>query len=229
MVTSTGDNTKQAMMYLPSSHVSFHLCSSSNCCKMSTQSVASNLFTRYNSSTRQIMLGLNITRSLATSAQKRAAKRLAAQGKPVPPRPGLPGHNPINTKNIPKAPHMAKDAVKNKGILDHVKAAPFIPMVVLFPTLMMGIALIIRPDMRAQVFGTNDKKNKKVIPMNSDISSDQKDVLQEVQKVAIETVIDSTRDQAAVENPVEMTNQQEKSKEVRDLIYAIGIRPHQSS
>lgn len=127
---------------------------------------------------------------------------------------------------------MAKDVVKKNGIIDHMKAAPFIPMVILFPTFMMGIALIIRPDMREQVFGT-DKKPKKTIPIDDAKPKDEKVVLQEVQKVANETVDDSTKVQAADEEPLKKKNSsQEESSDkegVRDLIYAIGIRPHQSS
>jgi hypothetical protein len=180
-------------------------------------------------------LALCTNRSFATSAQKRAAKRLAAEGKPVPTRPGIPGQKPINIKNIPKAPHMAKDAIKSKGVLDKLKEAPFIPMVVIFPTLMMGVALIIRPDLREQVFGSS--KVKKTIPMNvdSDKPSNEKVVLNEVQKVASEgtqgpqsTVIKD----ASAEEPSttrQSTSAEESKGEVRDLIYQIGFRPHPSA
>lgn len=183
-----------------------------------------------NAQTRR--LALCTSRSLATSAQKRAAKRLATAGKPVPPRPGLPHHKPLNTQNIPKAPHMAKDAVKKEGIIDHIKQYPFIPMVVIFPTFMMGLMLIIRPDLRAQWFG--DKKAKKAIPINAD-GYTEKVITNEVQKVVTETEGTSEPDTTTVENvdEVQRTDQnmsrENEKEEVRDLIYAIGIRPHQSS
>jgi hypothetical protein len=178
-----------------------------------------------NAQTRR--LALCTSRSLATSAQKRAAKRLATAGKPVPPRPGLPHHKSLNTQNIPKAPHMAKDAIKKEGIIDHIKQYPFIPMVVIFPTFMMGLMLIIRPDLRAQWLGLG------AIPMNAD-GYTEKVITNEVQKVVTETE-GTESDTTTVENvdEVKRTDQsksrENEKEEVRDLIYAIGIRPHQSS
>jgi hypothetical protein len=126
---------------------------------------------------------------------------------------------------------MAKDAIKKEGIIDHIKQYPFIPMVVIFPTFMMGLMLIIRPDLRAQWFG--DKKAKKAIPMNAD-GYTEKVITNEVQKVVTETE-GTESDTTTVENVDEVKRtDQSKSREnekgeVRDLIYAIGIRPHQSS
>jgi hypothetical protein len=184
-----------------------------------------------------------ISRSFATSAKKRAAKRQAinkhiaaatAESKPVQSRPVLTKKKAIDVKNIPKAPHMAKDALKSKGVLDKLKEAPFIPMVVIFPSLMMGLALIIRPDLREQVFGS--KKVKKAIPMDldSDKPANEKVVLDEVQKVATEgaqghqsTVF---RSASAEETPTTPKSSAEDIKgEVRDLIYEMGFRPHPSA
>lgn len=174
------------------------------------------------------------SRSLATSAQKRAAKRLAAEGKPVPPRDAIP-KSPAPVKNIPKAPHMAPDAVKKTGIIDHFKAAPFIPMVVIFPTVMMGLALLIRPEWRAQVFGgKKEDKPKKAIPLDASESAkpiDEKVVLQEIQKIA--ALDESTQGkEATIQTSQQSTTTTEETQsqgEVRDLIYAAGFRPHPSS
>lgn len=113
-------------------------------------------------------------------------------------------------------------------------------MVVIFPTVMMGIALIIRPDMRAQVFGTGEttKKNstvgskvKAVSLENNTPVREKEGALHEVQRVANEGVV--LAGNAAVvdteEKPRQQTNPPVESEgEVRDLIYAIGIRPHRS-
>jgi len=116
-------------------------------------------------------------------------------------------------------------------------------MVVIFPTVMMGIALIIRPDMRAQVFGTGEttkkKKNstvagkvKAVSVENNTPVGEKESALQEVQRVANEGVVLAGNADVAVdteEKPIQRTNPPvEREGEVRDLIYAIGIRPHQS-
>lgn len=130
---------------------------------------------------------------------------------------------------------MTQDAVKSKGILDRVKEAPFIPMVVILPTAMMGIALIIRPDFREQIFGSS--KVKKAIPIDPDSASeDYKTVMQEVQKLASEGAQVPQAIVALDAIPKEQVSTQqsdnaeeENREEVRDLIYAIGIRPHPSS
>jgi len=145
----------------------------------------------------------------------------------VPPRPGLPQSSKIiDPKKITKAPHMRGDGIKKTAIIDRLKEAPFIPMVVVFPTLMMGIALMIRPDMREQVFG-GKKKAKKVIPLDVEKPVDEKIALQEAQNI---TIVPHPADAAVKEKRIKETKRQNDSneQEVRDLLYAIGIRPHRS-
>ena len=98
----------------------------------------------------------------------------------------------------------------------------------------MGIALIIRPDFREQVFGTK-KDVKKAIPMNADsVSADKKIVLQEVQKVASEGVqaqsvaSDAAATEQASESQPILDKEVDEKEPVRDLIYEIGFRPHPS-
>lgn len=180
-------------------------------------------------------------RSLATSAQKRAAKRLAARGEPPGTAPGG-GMKPLDPKTLRKAPHMAKGIVRRKGgIIDTMLEAPFIPMVVIFPTVMMGIALIIRPDMRAQVFGAGETKKKNYyvaeknavsVENNKPVGEKEEVALREVQRVANEGALLAGNTDTAVDTQGESKQQTDRpitnEREVRDLIHAIGIRPHQS-
>ncbi|KAL7474918.1 hypothetical protein ACHAW6_000861 [Cyclotella cf. meneghiniana] len=181
-------------------------------------------------------------RSLATSAQKRAAKRLVAAGKPIL-QDGQQGFNvkPSNSpKNIPKAPHMAKDAIKKKGVIDYFKEAPFIPMVVIFPTMMMGVALLVRPDLRAQLWGGNKKNGdlKKAIPTTAQSAKYVEDniVLQKNHEPTNEKLVGPVRGVDTDPAPKDVKpNQQAIATKgdngdnvARDLIYAIGIRPHPS-
>ncbi|KAL3798294.1 hypothetical protein HJC23_000208 [Cyclotella cryptica] len=182
-------------------------------------------------------------RSLATSAQKRAAKRLAAAGKPISlhGQPGShfkPSHRP---ENIPKAPHMDKDAIKKRGLIDYFKEAPFIPMVVIFPTVMMGVALIIRPDLRTQLWNGGKKSGdtKKGIPATPDSAkyADENTVLREIQKIENERQVGPGGSVDTVDAPKNLKPTQQAiptigtngGKVAHDLIYAIGIRPHPSS
>ena len=86
--------------------------------------------------------------------------------------------------------------------------------------------------MRAQVFGTGEttkKKNstaagkvKAVSVENNAPVGEKEGALQEVQRVANEGVDTEEKPRQQTNTPVE------RDGEVRDLIYAIGIRPHQS-
>ena len=96
--------------------------------------------------------------------------------------------------------------------------------------------------MRAQVFGTGEttkKKNstaagkvKAVSVENNAPVGEKEGALQEVQRVANEGVVLAGNTDVVVdteEKPRQQTNTPvERDGEVRDLIYAIGIRPHQS-
>ena len=135
---------------------------------------------------------------------------------------------------------MDKDAVKKKGAIDYFKEAPFIPMVVIFPTMMMVVALVMRPDLRAQLWGGGKKNGdiKKAIPMTSQSAKyvEENIVLQENHEAANQKPegpghgVDT--DPAAKDvKPTQQampTKGDNGGKVARDLIYAIGIRPHPS-
>ena len=104
----------------------------------------------------------------------------------------------------------------------------------------MGIALIIRPDMRAQVFGTGETKKKNYVAEkkavsvenNKPVGEKEEVALREVQRVANEGALLAGNTDTAVDTQGVSKQQTDRpitnEREVPDLIYAFGIRPHQS-
>ena len=195
-----------------------------------------------------------ITRRQITSAQKRALQRKQQQANKTNNNATTtsssfskqPPTTQVLHKNIAKAPHMQKQvfestsAGKTKGgLFDTISANPLVFAIFIFPTVMMGVALIVRPDFRAQILGggggdDDDKKNKS--RTNATIS---------VPENAPEPLYDSETSRSSVISAIEESKEQsqggEASRQIdeesddivtkektKDLIYALGIRPHPS-
>eukprot|EP00984_Skeletonema_dohrnii_P006454 scaffold2305_cov101-Skeletonema_dohrnii-CCMP3373.AAC.1 len=200
-----------------------------------------------------------IARRNITSAQKRALQRKQANDKTsdatttTSNQASSPNH--VGVKNIPKAPHMQSQvfestaAGKKNGVLDTIKANPLIFAIFVFPTVMMGVALIVRPDFRAQILGTgsdDDKKSKRRSNASINVPKDAPAVYEETSSVAIATddkedAKDKKEEGASLEssatnsedlqqsdNVLEDIKDESEEGKVKDLIYALGIRPHPS-
>jgi hypothetical protein len=122
-------------------------------------------------------------------------------------------------------------------LFDTISANPLVFAIFIFPTVMMGVALIVRPDFRAQILGggdDDDKKNKS--RTNATIS---------VPENAPEPLYDSEASSSSAISAIEESKEQsqggEASRQIdeesddivakektKDLIYALGIRPHPS-
>ena len=189
----------------------------------------------------------SIARRNITSAQKRALKRKQASTQSETTISNQPPTSTIGNKNIPKAPHMqsqvfeATSAGKKNGVIDSLKANPLVFAIFVFPTMMMGVALIIRPDFRAQILGgvdNDDAKERSNASINvpkdapapayeeSSTVADRKEVTKEEEEV-VDTIpnIDNLQQDVSVQEDV---SSETKHGEVQDLLYALGIRPHQS-
>ncbi len=142
-------------------------------------------------------------------------------------------------------------AGKKNGVMDTLKANPLVFAIFVFPTVMMGVALIIRPDFRAQILGSggsdDDKKKMRSnasinIPKNApaplyeeiriavDATDNKEDVVKDAEDEGISqqnssTISDNLQQSDSI--LAENTNQSEGGK-VKDLISALGIRPHPS-
>ncbi len=202
-----------------------------------------------------------VARFLATSAQKRAAKRFG--GKPptstTPPlhkTPKIPTRSKFYVEE--SALNAKKGNKSSKGIADHIMEKPFIFMVVVFPTIMTGVALIVRKDFRAQL-GIGENKNEKTSiydaekstesPTYTDASSveEEEKIFADIQKIMNEGAVNeqsssiireksmSKSDLVSSDQPQPSSDDIEKNSvtttnagETRDLIYALGFRPHPS-
>jgi hypothetical protein len=148
-------------------------------------------------------------------------------------------------KNITKAPHMQKQvfestsAGKTKGgLFDTISANPLVFAIFIFPTVMMGVALIVRPDFRAQILGGGDDDKKNKSRTNATIS---------VPENAPVPLYDSEASSGSAISAIEENEEQSKGESVtleidgesddidivtnektKDLIYLMGIRPHPS-
>mmetsp|Transcript_34624 Transcript_34624/g.51888 ORF Transcript_34624/g.51888 Transcript_34624/m.51888 type:complete len:222 (+) Transcript_34624:88-753(+) len=199
-----------------------------------------------------------IARRNITSAQKRALQRKQTNNKTsdaTTTSNQAPSPNHAGVKNIPKAPHMQSQvfestaAGKKNGVLDTIKANPLIFAIFVFPTVMMGVALIVRPDFRAQILGTgsdDDKKSKRRSNASINVPKDAPAVYEETSSVAIATddkedAKDKKEEGASLEssatnsedlqqsdNVLEDIKDESEEGKVKDLIYALGIRPHPS-
>ena len=194
-----------------------------------------------------------ITRRQITSAQKRALQRKQQQqanktNNNATTTSSSSSKQPPTTqvihKNITKAPHMQKQVFESTsagkakgGLFDTISANPLVFAIFIFPTVMMGVTLIVRPDFRAQILGgggDDDKKNKS--RTNATIS---------VPENAPEPLYDSEASSSSAISAIEESKEQsqggETSRQIdkesgdivtkektKDLIYALGIRPHPS-
>lgn len=201
-----------------------------------------------------------IARRPITSAQKRALQRKQANNtsssEATTSNQVSSSKNHVGSKNIPKAPHMQSQvfestaAGKKNGVLDTMKANPLIFAIFVFPTVMMGVALIVRPDFRAQILGSGGGGTDKTTVRSNASINVPKDapapVYEETSSVVIaiddkEVVAKDTEEEGASQQSSsaksdnlqqsdnELDNENEsKGDKVRDLIYALGIRPHPS-
>ena len=191
-----------------------------------------------------------IHRSLATSAQKRAAKKNG--GKPPPPnaapslhtKPKIPARSRFsvdNTANIASGQNKS-----SRGVVDFIQDNLFLSLAIIFPTGMMGVALIFRKDFRAQLgFGEKDfSKTPAATPMYTSADSEEEEkILADIQKIASEGAVEeqsapaelvrvsplSTQSKQSLETMEKNANDTMNEGETRDLIYALGFRPHPSS
>jgi hypothetical protein len=201
---------------------------------------------------RKRCAGCIIARRNITSAQKRALLRKQPNNTSDATNSSqLPSVNHFGLKDIQKAPHMQSNvfestaAGKKTGVLDAIKANPLVFAIFVFPTVMMGVALIVRPDFRAQILGTGVGKGDKirtdvsisvpknapapvyeeadVIPANEEDSKDKRE--EGVSQQTPSTTSDNQQQNATV--PSDIANEVEGGK-TKDLIYALGFRSHPS-
>lgn len=139
-------------------------------------------------------------------------------------------------------------AGKKTGVLDAIKANPLVFAIFVFPTVMMGVALIVRPDFRAQILGTGgdddkmrtnatvsvpknaptpvyDEASSDVIPANNEEEAAKDKEEEDVSQQSSSTVSDNQLQNVKV--PGDIANEIEGGK-TKDLIYALGFRPHPS-
>ena len=148
-------------------------------------------------------------------------------------------------------------AGKKNGVLDTIKDNPLIFAIFVFPTVMMGVALIVRPDFRAQILGSGGNGGyKDKTKMRSNAINVPEDapapVYEETNGSDVAAAITTTNDKENVakdtdeegasqknsstksdnlqqsENELGGENESKGGGEVKDLIYALGIRPHPS-
>ena len=140
-------------------------------------------------------------------------------------------------------------AGKKNGVLDTMKANPLIFAIFVFPTVMMGVALIVRPDFRAQILGTgggDDSKSKRRSNASISVPKDAPAVYEETSSLVIATddkedakdkkEVGASQESSATnsnnvqhsENVLEDIKIESEEGKVKDLIYALGIRPHPS-
>lgn len=141
-------------------------------------------------------------------------------------------------------------AGKKNGVMDTLKANPLVFAIFVFPTVMMGVALIIRPDFRAQILGSGGgDDDKKKMRSNASINV-PKDAPAPVYEEISSTVVATDDKEDAKDDENEGASQQSsitisdnlqqnddklpendngsEGGKVKDLIYALGIRPHSS-
>lgn len=143
-------------------------------------------------------------------------------------------------------------AGKKTGVLDTLQANPLIFAIFVFPTVMMGIALIVRPDFRAQILGTesgDDGKTKMRTNASITVPKNAPEPVYEVETSGVAIAaneVEATKNYkeeegASQQSTMTNNNNQQQSDKVltgntneteggktRDLIYALGIRPHTS-
>ena len=146
-------------------------------------------------------------------------------------------------------------AGKKNGVLDTIKDNPLIFAIFVFPTVMMGVALIVRPDFRAQILGGGDKDKSKmrsnasinvpddapapvyeetndnsVVTAAITTTNDKENVAKDTKKEeGASQTSSSTKSENLQQKDNEVGGENEsKGGEVKDLIYALGIRPHPS-
>jgi hypothetical protein len=195
-----------------------------------------------------------ITRRQITSAQKRALQRKQQQANKTNNNATTttssssskqPPTTQVMHKNITKAPHMQKQvfestsAGKTKGgLFDTISANPLVFAIFIFPTVMMGVALIVRPDFRAQILGgggddDDDKKNKSrtnatiSVPENAPVPLYDSEATSSTIS-AIEGNKDESKGGEAYRQIDKESDDIVTKEKTKDLIYALGIRPHPS-
>lgn len=140
-------------------------------------------------------------------------------------------------------------AGKKNGVMDTLKANPIVFAIFVFPTVMMGVALIIRPDFRAQILGSGGgDDDKKKMRSNASINI-PKDAPAPVYEEISSSIVATNDKEDAKDGEDEGASQQSSSTKsdniqqigialadstneseggVKDLISALGIRPHPS-
>lgn len=196
-----------------------------------------------------------MTRRQITSAQKRALQRKQKQQQANETNNNAtttssskqpPTTQQVMHKNITKAPHMQKQVfestsagkTKVDGLFDKISANPLVFAIFIFPTVMMGVALIVRPDFRAQILGGGDDDKKNKSRTNATIS-----VPENAPVPLYESAASSSSAISAIEEAEEQSKGESVTLEIdgesddidivtnektEDLIYLMGIRPHPS-
>ena len=138
-------------------------------------------------------------------------------------------------------------AGKKNGVLDTLKANPLVFAIFVFPTVMMGVALIIRPDFRAQILGSGGGDDDKMKKRSNASLNVPKDAPAPVYEEIISAVVATDDKEDAKDEGISPQSASTKSEnlqqsdnaladnknesegdKVKDLIYALGIRPHPS-
>ena len=192
---------------------------------------------------RKRCAGCMIARRKITSAQKRALQRNQADNNncdvttttSIRPSPSTQ----VIHKNIPKAPHMQTKAFEttSSGKRNVFFDKPLVFAIFVFPTVMMGIALIIRPDFRAQILGSGGEGDVRTnasinVPKDAPVpayegsssnlnASNAEGVHDEEEVVSRHITVTSGDNQRQIDNVSE--------SKTNDLIFALGFRPHPSS
>ena len=194
-----------------------------------------------------------MTRRQITSAQKRALQRKQKQQQANETNNNAtttssskqqPTTQQVMHKNITKAPHMQKQVfestsagkTKGDGLFDKISANPLVFAIFIFPTVMMGVALIVRPDFRAQILGggDDDKKNKSrtnatiSVPENAPVPLYDSEASSGSAISAIEENEDKSKGESVTLEIDKESDDIVTKEKTKDLIYLMGIRPHPS-
>ncbi|KAL3757139.1 hypothetical protein ACHAWU_002978 [Discostella pseudostelligera] len=248
----------------------------------------------------QLWIGRHSSSSSSTNKQRKTNPRSTGAGAPRKKKPTITNFAPSPTKttiisssaptsyaNIRMAPHMMQ-TTSNKstagGIIDHMKNNPLLFAVVVFPTVTMGLLLLVKPTLRPKFMGAggggggsgNDGSASTSGAIGGSYIPNEAPVYESVDTAAVKeemenVIVEKEKEQIQAEEMVSVTkttdvgsgfaplsffsgrgdnidcddvdgnnlakraeNEGEESsssmttttKEVLDLISAIGIRPH---
>lgn len=118
--------------------------------------------------------------------------------------------------------------------MDYFMKNPFVFAAFVFPTVVTGLLVLVKPSLRAKVFGSTDDK-KAGINVNSETpipayeSGAENEIGVNWDASSAASRVEISDGGASAEAGQPERNNRDSAASANDLIYAIGIRPHPSS